>query len=307
MDYEKIYASLMERAKGRTLRGYSEKHHITPKCMGGKDDIGNLVRLTPEEHYLAHQLLVRMYPQHTGLVFAAIKMTMHSENAPKERRSNNKLYGWLKRRQSKIAKERKGEKNGSYGSKWFYNPETLENIKCGYGDIPPKGFIPGRKFKKNSKCKICNKDTGKVDRVYCLDHKPKKAKKAEKPKKRKSEKPKNGNKSALKQEQTKNYYLKLYDKFIEGRYTSIRQFKELNNIDKSIQAISSSWKKFVKGYTCDQGKNGNKMKKFEIERDKKYLPLFEKFKDGKTPLREFAKQHNIAHQTLWKHFKRYQL
>ena len=40
-----------------------------------------------------------------------------------------------------------GSKNGSYGRKWFYNPETLENIKC-LPDDRPENFIPGRKIKK---------------------------------------------------------------------------------------------------------------------------------------------------------------
>ncbi|XAO17074.1 homing endonuclease [Escherichia phage FL23] len=60
MNYEKIYNSLIDRARNRALTGYKERHHIIPKCLGGSNDASNLVDLTPEEHYVAHQLLVKI-------------------------------------------------------------------------------------------------------------------------------------------------------------------------------------------------------------------------------------------------------
>ena len=44
-------------------------------------------------------------------------------------------------------KQKTGSKNGSYGRRWFYNPETLENIKC-LPEEKPENYIPGRKIKK---------------------------------------------------------------------------------------------------------------------------------------------------------------
>lgn len=46
----------------------------------------------------------------------------------------------------KMSLERVGSKNGSYGRRWFYNPETLENIKC-LPEDKPENYIPGRKIK----------------------------------------------------------------------------------------------------------------------------------------------------------------
>jgi hypothetical protein len=64
--------------------------------MNGDDSVENLVNLTPEEHYLAHQLLVKIHPDHYGLVKAAVMMSLNLDgNRPK-----NKLYGWLRRRHS---------------------------------------------------------------------------------------------------------------------------------------------------------------------------------------------------------------
>jgi hypothetical protein len=63
MNYKKIYDNLISKGRNRVLNCYVERHHIIPKCMGGTDDEENLVELTPEEHYVAHQLLVKIYPK----------------------------------------------------------------------------------------------------------------------------------------------------------------------------------------------------------------------------------------------------
>jgi hypothetical protein len=57
VNYKKHYDALMKRAVGRERRGVMELHHVVPRCLGGTDEHGNLVLLTPEEHYVAHQLL----------------------------------------------------------------------------------------------------------------------------------------------------------------------------------------------------------------------------------------------------------
>lgn len=94
MDYKAHYTRLMDRSKGRVLDGYTETHHIQPRCLGGSDELDNLAVLTAEEHYVAHLLLVKMYPEHKGLLFAAIAMT--GGNAHQGR--SNKIYGWLRKR-----------------------------------------------------------------------------------------------------------------------------------------------------------------------------------------------------------------
>jgi hypothetical protein len=101
MDYRKIYNSIVSQGKNRLFEGYTESHHVIPRCMGGTDDPKNLVNLTAEEHYVCHQLLVKIYPDDIGLVRAAMFMTA-SGAGPK--RSGNKTYGWLKRRFSEYMK-----------------------------------------------------------------------------------------------------------------------------------------------------------------------------------------------------------
>jgi hypothetical protein len=43
----------------RTISGYTEKHHVIPKCFGGNEG-NNLVQLTAREHFICHLLLVKM-------------------------------------------------------------------------------------------------------------------------------------------------------------------------------------------------------------------------------------------------------
>jgi hypothetical protein len=99
MNYQRIYDSMIERAMHRDKPEFVERHHIVPRCLGGSDDVSNLVDLTPEEHYVAHQLLVKIYPKHMGLAYAAIQMSI-----ARPHRRNNKLYGWLRKEYSKRRK-----------------------------------------------------------------------------------------------------------------------------------------------------------------------------------------------------------
>lgn len=111
MNYTNIYESLIARARGRKLTDYVERHHIIPRCMGGGEDISNLVELTAEEHFVAHQLLVKIYPDNRNLLFAAHMMTRGN----KKHSRNNKEYGWLRKRRSIAASEfAKGRKRGKY-------------------------------------------------------------------------------------------------------------------------------------------------------------------------------------------------
>lgn len=101
MNYYLHYNNLIERARNRLLEGYAEKHHIVPRCLGGDDSVSNNVLLTPEEHYVAHQLLVKMHPGHYGLIKAAHMMSVHNSS----NRISNKKFGWLRRVYSQAQKE----------------------------------------------------------------------------------------------------------------------------------------------------------------------------------------------------------
>ena len=60
--YTTWYYNIINHAKSRILSPdvYTEKHHIIPKCMGGSNNIDNLVKLTAREHFICHLLLTKM-------------------------------------------------------------------------------------------------------------------------------------------------------------------------------------------------------------------------------------------------------
>lgn len=143
MNYKNIYDSLISRGINRVIEGYSEKHHIVPRCMGGTNDPSNLVSLTPEEHFVAHQLLVKIYAGEDKLVFALAVMSG---------KNNNKMFGWHRRKlaeaqrtaktgvklgpqseahRAAIGDANRGEKNGMFGKK--ASEETKAKLK---GRVP---------------------------------------------------------------------------------------------------------------------------------------------------------------------------
>jgi hypothetical protein len=81
MNYKNIYDQFIadRRIKEATLTGYSEKHHIIPRSLGGDDSPENLIKLTAGDHYFAHLLLAHSYGgrQWSG-VYSMAKL--HSKN-----------------------------------------------------------------------------------------------------------------------------------------------------------------------------------------------------------------------------------
>ncbi len=62
MNYHNIYINLIEKAIDREDHdGYFERHHITPRSMGGTDAEINIVKLTSREHFIAHWLLYKTH------------------------------------------------------------------------------------------------------------------------------------------------------------------------------------------------------------------------------------------------------
>lgn len=76
MNYIRIYEAFIKdrRAKEPTLAGYTERHHILPRSLGGVDEPDNLIKLTPEDHYFAHLLLAKI---HGGSQWRALHAMAH--------------------------------------------------------------------------------------------------------------------------------------------------------------------------------------------------------------------------------------
>lgn len=156
MNYNKIYQSLVERGKNRSLgEAYKETHHIIPKCMNGSNDKDNLVDLTPEEHYLAHLLLVKIHPKHFGLIRAA--MIMSQKGNHQQNRINNKQYGWLRRATKDI--DSRIEHTCKLCNKLFMAYPSANRVYCSKACRAKLGQLrPVQVEKIKIKCQECNKE-----------------------------------------------------------------------------------------------------------------------------------------------------
>lgn len=118
MNYNKHYDALVQKCRNRVLAEseYTETHHIIPRCLGGKDEPDNLVKMKPEEHFVAHQLLCKIYPDSHGLAKALSAMCRSSSKNPR----TNKWYSWIRKRYSRSVS---GENNVSAK---FTNKQVLD-------------------------------------------------------------------------------------------------------------------------------------------------------------------------------------
>lgn len=201
MNYQKIYNNLICRTKVRT--GYVEKHHIVPRCLGGTDTKDNLIKLYPEEHYLAHLLLCKIHPENQKLLYAAMNMATGSMINNGKR--NNKDFGWLRRKyadsmsgdnnpnrknpqlQKLAALKRKGQKRTAASREKMsaaqkgrtFSEETKKKMSEAAKNRPPiteetrqklkhrmpnKGML-GRQMSNETKAKMSASQKGRVDSV----------------------------------------------------------------------------------------------------------------------------------------------
>jgi hypothetical protein len=113
MNYQRIHDAIIDRARNRILTGYVEKHHVIPRCLGGLDEIENLVELTAREHFIVHKLLCEIYPNEPKLVYAYWMMSRNVSNSryKREYRVSNRDYERARKLFSEVSSIRqKGQK-----------------------------------------------------------------------------------------------------------------------------------------------------------------------------------------------------
>jgi hypothetical protein len=118
----------MEKRK-RCLLNSGERHHIFPKGCGGNNLEENLVTLTLREHFIAHLLLVKMFPKCSPewkkMVYA-LHMMMHTRDGIKIKSS--RLYENARTNFINVLSEETiGEKNPFYGKTHEVHPRGMLN------------------------------------------------------------------------------------------------------------------------------------------------------------------------------------
>lgn len=97
MDYEKVYNILIDFRKRNLHEGYTEKHHIQMRSLGGSDDDSNCVRLTASEHYVAHLLLAK-FNRCSQTAFALWMMgRKSSKNPERDSFKSSRSYEWTRK------------------------------------------------------------------------------------------------------------------------------------------------------------------------------------------------------------------
>ena len=215
MNYTKHYDMLIERARNRTHPGYTEKHHIIPRCLGGSNKKENIISLSAREHYVAHQLLVKMNPDHHGLIKAANMMACGNTSV---RRRNNRLYEWLRIKHSKVMSESQtGASNSQYGTCWvshitlrltknIKNNELQLYLEDGWVKKRIMDFNRYKKSQGQKEARIRTQETTKKNKVSEM--------------------------------------IELYNLFSSGNYSSLREFARLNNT-YTAQHLSIMWKRHI--------------------------------------------------------------
>ena len=104
LHYQKRYDKFIDSLKEQEISGYTERHHILPKSLGGSNAKSNIIKLTPRQHYIAHWMLWKIYG---GAMTRAFFLMSHEDRS---HRINSKTYSLAKEKYSEEVKEQMARK-----------------------------------------------------------------------------------------------------------------------------------------------------------------------------------------------------
>jgi len=182
MNYKRLYQKIIQNRQGNPVDGYTERHHIVPRSLGGTDDPDNLVDLTAREHFICHYLLAKMYPADSNEWHKMNHAFMMMRNASgnQDRYFNSRLYESARQNfRAVMSRAQSGTQNSQHGKMWINRVGTLENRKIPRTEPIPDGWQKGRKIisqslqDKHNSCKVCGEPSKFPKGNYCELHKPK--------------------------------------------------------------------------------------------------------------------------------------
>jgi hypothetical protein len=175
MDYINIYNKLIQHAKEhaeerRILNKqsiYFEGHHIIPKCLNGTGSSkewksskynvtkSNIVPLTAKEHYIAHLLLTKIYPDNPKIFYAFLAMIQWGTYNG----SVNRPYRISSRQYQSIKELRKKHSHIQSRSNYSHSEETKQKLS-----ESKKGnkWNKGRLVSDSTRELISKANTGKI-------------------------------------------------------------------------------------------------------------------------------------------------
>jgi len=170
--YKRWYYHIIDKARKRGIPDtYYEKHHITPRSLGGTDDWWNIIDLTFRIHFLVNWLLTKMNKGNKRKSMLYALFAMSNFCCPKYNTSwryeKSRLAGLEARIGYRHSDETRFKIADSNKVSWTVERKALFSEKC-----------KGRKHTEASKLKIAQSRKGKKwtekDRVARVNFKGKK-------------------------------------------------------------------------------------------------------------------------------------
>ena len=162
MEYKEFIENILN-TRGRfgiPQEEYKEKHHILPKCLGGGNEINNLIDLYPEEHYEAHKLLAEEHSDVQGLLYARFMMGHGGGSSKKREKQNNIEYAEARKKYSHyLSEHNKKENNPNYGNSIL---SGTNNPMFGVDRKGEKSYWFGKKRDENTIKKIVKTSCKKI-------------------------------------------------------------------------------------------------------------------------------------------------
>lgn len=161
--YTNTYFKIIKAAQARTsIDGYTENHHIIPKCLGGSNEKDNLVRLTAREHFICHYMLTKMVSstRHRFQLGKAFNCMLYvsKPGQPRYKVSSRSFESFRKHYSKLFSEQQKGDKNPMYGK--VVSEETRKKLSIALKNC---GYVPSdeirRKLSAANKGKIVSKET----------------------------------------------------------------------------------------------------------------------------------------------------
>lgn len=157
--YTKFYFKIVNYRQINQYKGYTEKHHIIPKAIGGDDDESNIVCLSAREHFICHLLLPKMHDSYK-LKFALHMMTLNNGRHYRGYRITSRVFECIKRLNSMAATERNIDREYPRGNRKIYHNSLGEHKLFFINEIVPDGWFIGMSPERRKKIGKSNK--GKV-------------------------------------------------------------------------------------------------------------------------------------------------
>jgi hypothetical protein len=117
--YQKRYDKFIDSLREQEISGYTERHHILPKSLGGANAKTNIIKLTPRQHYIAHWMLWKI---HGGAMTRAFFLMSHED---RNHRINSKTYSLAREKYSEEVKEQLAKKPNVP----IFTPEHREKLR----------------------------------------------------------------------------------------------------------------------------------------------------------------------------------